>query len=286
MIDPGWDSDQNWTTLVAAIETLAPNLSSVRSITATHSHPDHVGMAGRLQEASGAPLQIHACENAALASSPTEQERKDETWRACDEWGVPPERRAQLISSLEGAPALPPVKVDRVLADGDVLDVPGFDIVVMHTPGHTSGHISLRSDSRQILLTGDHLLPTMHAGVGLGGDPDSNPLTDYLNSLKEISRYPHYEVLPGHGYRFKGLAERARQSGAHHLDRSREVAAVVAEFPECSTWELAERLTWTAGWERLDSFYLYSALSQTVMHREFIDSGGLDLAEAVVSSIG
>jgi glyoxylase-like metal-dependent hydrolase (beta-lactamase superfamily II) len=127
-----------------------------------------------------------------------------------------------------------------------------------------------------VMLTGDVLLPTMHAGLGLGGVTDANPLSEYLESLRALREYPGFEVLPGHGYRFTGLADRAAQSAEHHLKRSREVAAVLSVEPEASTWQIARRLSWTAGWDNLVGFYVYSALSQTDMHKEFVSHGGLN----------
>jgi glyoxylase-like metal-dependent hydrolase (beta-lactamase superfamily II) len=164
--------------------------------------------------------------------------------------------------------------VDGVLSDGDVLPVPGFRLEVMATPGHTAGHICLRDDDRGLLFTGDHVLPTVFAGLGLGGPTASNPLADYLASIDRVRRFPDHEALPGHGYRFRGLAGRAEECAEHHLKRAREVAAVLAdEDPRSggpSIWDIAARLTWTAGWEGLEGFQLLSALTQTEMHRDFV----------------
>jgi hypothetical protein len=91
----------------------------------------------------------------------------------------------------------------------------------------------------------------MHAGIGLGGDTEANPLSENLASLASVAAFPDHEVLPGHGYRFRGLLERSKQSAQHHLRRSTEVAAVLAESHKASIWEIASRLTWTAGWENL-----------------------------------
>ena len=164
-----------------------------------------------------------------------------------------------------------PPRADRTLVDGERLDIPGFDLRALLTAGHTSGHVCLREDARTLLFTGDHLLPMMHAGLGLGAPTASNPLADYLWSLQRVSAFPDHEVLPGHGYRFRGVAIRAAASAEHHLRRSREVVAVLADAPDSSNWEIAARLTWTAGWQNLTDFFLYSALAQTAMHRNYID---------------
>jgi glyoxylase-like metal-dependent hydrolase (beta-lactamase superfamily II) len=275
VIDPGWDSERNWQGLLDALAAINAGLSSVRSITATHLHPDHIGMAQRLHVESAAPVQIHAQEKLDLETAGAGGWTPSALIAELDGWHVPVERRDELEQMLTGAPTRPTVDVDRVVHDNERLDIPGFDLVAMLTPGHTSGSISLRDDANELLYTGDVILPTMHAGLGLGGPTPSNPLHDYLASLALLSAYSQHEVLPGHGYRFAGVVDRARQSAEHHLRRSREVAAVLGAAPDASIWEVASQLTWTAGWENLAGFYLYSALSQTAMHKEFVEIDGL-----------
>ncbi|OUM41758.1 MBL fold metallo-hydrolase [Arthrobacter sedimenti] len=275
VIDPGWDSDANWDRLTAALREIAPGRTgAVTGITGTHLHPDHVGMAARLRHASGAQLAMHGAERRALEGHSTRVLEPDEVMRRLEEWGVPAERRSELAQYVDRSPEGLALAVDGVLSDGDVLPVPGFRLEVMATPGHTAGHICLRDDDRGLLFTGDHVLPTVFAGLGLGGATASNPLADYLASIDRVRRFPAHEALPGHGYRFRGLAGRAEECAEHHLKRAREVAAVLAEADPRSggpsIWDIAAQLTWTAGWEGLRDFQLLSALTQTEMHRDFV----------------
>ncbi|MHA7286998.1 MBL fold metallo-hydrolase [Arthrobacter sp. MDT3-44] len=275
VVDPGWDSDANWDRLTAALTEIVPGTpgaGAVTGITGTHLHPDHVGMAARLRDASGAQLAMHGTERHALEGHSTRVLDIDEVMGRLEGWGVPEERRGELAQYVDRSPAGLVLAVDGVLSDGDVLPVPGFRLEAMATPGHTAGHICLRDDDRGLLFTGDHVLPTVFAGLGLGGPAASNPLADYLASIDRVRRYPDHEALPGHGYRFRGLAGRAEECAEHHLKRAREVAAVLADARSGgpSIWDIAARLTWTAGWEGLEGFQLLSALTQTEMHRDFV----------------
>lgn len=272
VIDPGWDSPENWATVTAMLDSLGASATDVRSITATHLHPDHIGLAARLREASGAPLQLHETEASAIGSPFDAPGNTDATVRQLDAWGVPDARRAEILRITTQASHFVPPTADRTLVDGERIDIPGSDLYAMLTPGHTSGHLCLRDDERSLLFTGDHLLPMMYAGLGLGAPSDSNPLADYLVSLERVSQHPDHEVLPGHGYRFQGVAERSAETAEHHLRRSREVAAVLGDAPHASTWEIATRLTWSAGWPKLVDFLLFSALAQTEMHRDYLTS--------------
>ena len=272
VIDPGWDSPENWATLTGLLDSLGASAANVHSITATHLHPDHIGLAARLREASGAPLQLHETEAAAVGSPFDTPGNTDATALQLDAWGVPNDRRAEILRIIVRASRFVPPTADRTLVDDERLDIPGFDLQAMLTPGHTSGHLCLRDDERSLLFTGDHLLPMMYAGLGLGAPSDTNPLADYLASLERVSGYPDHEVLPGHGYRFQGVAGRSAETAEHHLRRSREVAAVLANSPHSSTWEIAAGLTWSVGWPNLVDFLLFSALAQTEMHRDYLTS--------------
>lgn len=272
VIDPGWDSPENWTALTDMLASLDASPADVRSITSTHLHPDHIGLAERLREASGAPLQLHETEAAAIGSPFDSPGTPDAVALQLEAWAVPSSHRAEILRVTVQASSFVPPTADRTLVDAERLDIPGFDVRALLTAGHTSGHLCLLDGEHSLLFTGDHLLPMMYPGLGLGAPTETNPLADYLVSLERVSGYPDYEVLPGHGYRFRGVAERAAETAEHHLHRSREVGAVLANAPQSSNWEIASRLTWSAGWSGLTGFMLYSALSQTAMHRNYVES--------------
>ncbi|HEY4268626.1 MAG TPA: MBL fold metallo-hydrolase [Galbitalea sp.] len=282
VIDPGLDRDDNWALLIDSLALLGggsgARLGDIRSITATHLHPDHLGMAARLRQATGVPLILHRAEQEALERRRVASWTPDRLAAQFDEWGVPTGRRAELTSMAGRAPALLDVHADVVVDDGDRLGTgvapptPGFDLVAMWTPGHTPGSLSLRDDARNILFTGDHVLPVTFSGLGLGGDTATNALADYLASLDAVARYPGHEVLPGHEHRFTGVTTRVAELAQHHLRRTREVAVVMGADAESNIWQIASRLTWTAGWSGLTGFFLFSALSQTAMHRAALES--------------
>jgi glyoxylase-like metal-dependent hydrolase (beta-lactamase superfamily II) len=276
VIDPGWGSDAALDRIDGFLVSIGRSLVDVRTVVVTHSHPDHIGLAGSLRDATGAMFVLSAREQASIDAF----SRPDagETEAMLRGWGVGDETAALLRGRLRAAAsgAARPARADLLVEDGDRLPVDGEDWRALITPGHTPGHMCIVDAGRRILFSGDHVLPTVFPGLGLGSAFDGNPLDAYLRSLERLRPCDDFEVVPGHGYRFRGLHARRRKAADHALRRAREVAAITAAEPDASTWDVASRLTWTGGWEQLsDSVMLYSALLQTDIYREFTDAGGL-----------
>jgi glyoxylase-like metal-dependent hydrolase (beta-lactamase superfamily II) len=267
VVDPGWDAPANRRLLTDAVTAFG---GPVRQVVVTHLHPDHLGLAGFLRETTGAPVLLHEAEQADVQAESSVDPLDPATVEGrLDEWGVPADRRPELRRldpSVQAAD--PPATADVVVRHGDRLDVPGWSLRVLHTPGHTRGSMCLHDAGRGLLLTGDTVLPTVYPGVGLGGRGPTNPIDDHLASLASLAALEplDVDVLPGHGFRFRGLAERTVAMRAHHLRRSEEIAAVLAERPGASTWAIASAIRWSAGFEHLTGHTLRSALAQTDLH--------------------
>ena len=275
VVDPGWSSDANWASLSGALAASGHTLADVASVVVTHLHPDHLGMADRVRAASGASLVMHEREQAALEAMAGRAPAESAEHRF-DAWGVPADRLPELDVTAGRPPMDPQRAADLLVADGELLDIPGRTIQVVLTPGHTPGHICLVDAEDGLVFTGDHVLPTIHPGVGLGGETATNPIGDYLASLDRIAVFDDLEVCPGHEYVFRGLAARCATTAEHHLRRSREVAERLRIDGDPTVWQVASELTWTAGWENLNGFYLLSALAQTAMHLDFVRSEAAD----------
>ncbi|NUU06899.1 MBL fold metallo-hydrolase [Leifsonia sp. C5G2] len=262
VVDPGSPGREAVRAVIAAVEAVGRRPSDVSGIVLTHMHADHAGGAAALREASGAPVLMHAREAEALAAI-----RRGLPAPDLEGWGVPAERRPEL-AAVAAAPAAPDLaRPDDVLAEGDLLDVPGRRLRVLWTPGHTPGSLCLHDEDSGLVFTGDHVLPTVNPGLGLGGPTATNPIADYLASLERVAGLGGL-ALPGHEHPFSGLADRCAALAEHHLRRSREVAG----HPGGTVWEVASTLTWTGGWSNLPPFPRLSALAQTALHLSHLAS--------------
>lgn len=84
-------------------------------------------------------------------------------------------------------------KPGRLLVDGDTIDLGGRTIQVLHTPGHSPGHLCFWEDEKGYLYSGD----LVYEGTLFANYPSTDPQS-YLTSLEKIAVLPIKQLLPGH----------------------------------------------------------------------------------------
>lgn len=201
-----------------ALQKINRKLSDVAIIILTHSHPDHIGAASLIQNKSGAQVYAHTNERAWI----------EDVDRQGKERPVP--GFARLVAGS--------VALDRLLVDGDVLSFgEGLTFRVLHTPGHSSGSISLLSEENGILFSGD-LIP----------QPDNMPIYEDVaalaNSLVRIAEIQNLTVLysswddPLYGRN----AVDAIHAGMRYLIKVHTTAMdVISEYVDSEPMELCKR---------------------------------------------
>ncbi len=278
LVDTGWDADDSWDALCAGLRGLGADVADVRGVLVTHMHLDHVGLAARVREASGAWIAMHPADAAGLASltdrSP-EASTEDEVAflvglgapeaDARDDAGTPEQRRHWRRLA----------RPDRLLEDGDRADLPGWSLRAVHTPGHTPGHLCFADEDGGLFFSGDHVLPRITPNISTSPGGSADPLRDYLRSLEDVAGQPAAEVLPGHEWRFRGLAGRARELRDHHERRLTELLAAVRAHPGSTPWQLAAHLTWSRPWSQYARRMRIFAVTETDSHLRLLASRGL-----------
>ncbi len=173
-----------------------------------------------------------------------------------------------------------------MIEHGDRIDVPGLALSAVWTPGHTPGHLCFHDETRDLLLTGDHVLPRITPNVS-SYDMSSNPLDDYLDSLGKLRGIQPREVLPAHEYRFTDLDSRLDDLAEHHQERLAETQAILAGAgPDGLTaWQVATGVTWSRAWSELASFQRQAAVGEVLSHLRQLQSRGL-AAEADTGGVG
>jgi len=93
----------------------------------------------------------------------------------------------------------------------------------------------------------------------------SDPLGDFLASLRKVSRLPTTRALPAHRAPFDDVAARAAEIAEHHAHRLEQIEGQLAAGPK-TLWSITEGMEWNKGWERLDTFARHLALGEAGSH--------------------
>jgi glyoxylase-like metal-dependent hydrolase (beta-lactamase superfamily II) len=278
LLDTGWESDEGWTALTQGLASIGGGMDDVRGVLVTHLHFDHLGLAHRVREATGAWIAMHPADatlvagwNARDGASAVAAEIEFLVGLGAD--------RAEAVSDVGPAEnmerftrmAVP----DRLLEDGEVADLPGWRMRAVHTPGHTPGHLCFAEERTGLFFSGDHVLPRITPNISTGVSGAADPLRDFLDSLAAVRDLDPVEVLPAHEWRFRGLAERVDALTAHHEQRLTELLTAVRQHPHTTPWQLAAHLTWSRPWDQYERRMRIFAVTETDAHLQLLASRGL-----------
>jgi len=276
MVDPGWNHPDSWQALTSGLARCEIPLAAVTGILVTHVHPDHHGQSGKVRELTDAWVGMHPAEDAFLARR-GEHIMRDGIEIYLRWCGAPASHLHELVTSRQhNAQIEPMVRADRLIEHSDLIEAPGLRLRAVWTPGHTPGHLCFHDETRDLLLTGDHILPRITPNVS-SYDMTSNPLSDYLASLDTLRGLGPTEVLPAHEYRFTGLDSRLVGLTEHHHERLAEAARALAEAGPAGTtaWQAATRVTWSRPWAELASFQRQAAIGEVLSHLRYLQAQGV-----------
>ena len=188
LVDPGPDAPEHLEALECAIAG-----RPVAAIMCTHTHRDHSPAARPLAERTGAP--IVGCAPLALET-------------------VGPRADA----SFDGEYA-----ADRVLADGEALQLEGDSVTAVATPGHTSNHLCF--SYRGALFTGDHVMGWSTTVVV----PPDGDMAAYMQSLDKLRHRDDRIYYPAHGPPVTNPQQYVRHLLGHRMQREKQIVSLVRE---------------------------------------------------------
>ncbi len=268
LVDAGWEPDEAWTSLTDGLAVAGGSIDDVRAVLVTHIHPDHYGLAGRVREASGAWIGLHPADAVMLESryGNTDQLLAEITHFLADS-GVPADKLPDLaFASMVVKSMVTMAEPDMLFEDGKEIELPGWNLRTIWTPGHSPGHVCFYSADQRLLLSGDHVLPRITPNISVHTQQFPNPLGDYLESLLKVQNLGTEEVLPAHEYRFADLGARLEEIIRHHADRLDEIEQVLRDRPGSTAWDITVRLHWSRPWDQIESFMQRQANGETLAH--------------------
>lgn len=215
VIDPGPNMPEHLAALVEAIGG-----RPVVAILCTHTHRDHSPAARPLADATGAP--IIGCVPLVL-----------------DDAGP----RADAAFDRDYAP-------DRVLEDGEAIEVEGRRLTAVATPGHTSNHLCFADEASGALFTGDHVMGWSTTVVF----PPDGDMAAYMASLARLQQRDDRIYYPAHGPPITNPRQLVRGFIGHRMQRERQILSLleagdrtISEIVAAAYPGLDPRLTIAAG---------------------------------------
>jgi glyoxylase-like metal-dependent hydrolase (beta-lactamase superfamily II) len=266
IVDPGLPGVESWTHLVDRLDRSGAGLARVHTVIVTHSHPDHFGGAGRVRHEVGAELITHELFRTWWDPSEDETplEEAPNPWRATpwagEEYMPDPDRRKR-FEEMRSNNLFPAPRPTRRVEDAEVVTLARREWVSMHTPGHTADHLCLFDPAEGVLLSGDHVLPTITPHIsGIGTSED--PLAEFFASLDRMTELEGVTiVLPAHGHPFTDVAGRAKAIRRHHeerLDKLRDASREIGGF--ATVGELSQHLFSPRSWGPMADSETYAHL--------------------------
>src|SRR6185503_7882162 len=125
LVDPGEEAPR----ILAAMDELGV---TVEAILVTHCHFDHVGAVAPVAKATAAPVYVSEIERPVLAD-------------------------IMSFVPFSGFGPYESYEADHTLKGGERLDLAGLEIDVIHTPGHSPGHLTFSIPSESAIFSGDVL---------------------------------------------------------------------------------------------------------------------------------
>ncbi|WP_040795977.1 MBL fold metallo-hydrolase [Nocardia higoensis] len=273
LIDGGWHRPDTYRELAAGLAKIGRTPDEIHDIYVTHIHRDHYTFAVELRRRHGCRVHLGAAEapgldEIRLLGNNVPESSLRELRRA----GAP-----DLAAAIHAEVIDEPFDVadweapDRWLRPGP-LGLPGHDLQVMATPGHTKGHMVFHDHRNGLLYTGDHLLPTITPSIGFELGEWDLPLGRFLDSLRLLTDCER-TMLPAHGPAGGSAGARAAALLEHHDRRFTEILALLDDSGPRTGFEVAAALTWTRRGRRfteLDTFNRMIAVCETMAHLDVL----------------
>ena len=170
------------------------DIKSVKRIILTHVHMDHSQAANEVKRKSGAKIYSHWIEAGYLGHNPPYQgpPSAQETTEKLEKLGVSMETVLKEYGTFD----VEPIRVDEQVTDGEMIG----SLKVIHTPGHTPGHISLYYEKDKLLLGADSIYKHVFGAEGMyisAPQVSIDPVTAIV-SAQRLSKVNFDKLLMAH----------------------------------------------------------------------------------------
>lgn len=261
------------------MERLGLTFPDITRIVLTHGHMDHQGGVRTIARHCNGRLQVCAHRDEIEAIQTGSDAPLNVYHRFLKVTGTPrPLRLAMLLMFFWNRRLTRTCRVNHPLVNGDRIKLGDYEAVVVATPGHTRGSISLFLPGEKVLFSGDHILghitpnalPMLEKSAPL---PVRRSQEEYYNSLEAIAKIDPPIIYPGHGAQIRNF---------HSLDalyrkcfrrRQTELISIMESRSGLNIYEISRRLFRGLSGKAfiLD---LYLAISEVYTHLQVLEAQG------------
>ena len=282
LIDAGYSTKYWQNAFYKALNDISVKLEEVDYCIITHEHPDHTGLLQILKKANpDVKIGMHkiAHELAKLRLDSMKETNLEEKIKERGDllfsYGYKREEVDLMLQRFgRGGMNFEYIKPDLLLNDNDrIVDE---ELQIVHSPGHSVGHICVYYRKKGILFSGDHILSSITPHLGTLVIPGAkefnkknnyeNILEHYLNSLDKIDELKSKTILPGHEQIIYDPHARIIGIKNHHQNRLHEISKIIENKPMTPL-----NIALNHFGNDLDPMNRILATSETLVHLDYLE---------------
>jgi len=266
IIDTGMNRPECKEVMMPALQKLDVDLNRT-DLFVTHLHADHFGLTGDL--ATESSICYFGDVETRIVKGPRHWADLLDYYTAN---GFPLQVLKESMAKHPGYLYSPSRLVDITeVRDGQVIEVGGYALRCVETPGHSPGHMCLYDESKKILFSGDHILFDITPNIAHWPEM-GDALGSYLESLERADTLEVELVLPAHRSSWHEHRKRIQELKEHHKVRLEEAMAALKEGDK-TAYQVAPYITWkieAKEWKDFPIVQQWFAMGETIAHLVYL----------------